>query len=156
MKDKVKLIIAGEGECKDQLQKMVVELGLNSNVSFVGNVNKEEAIKLLAKANVFVHHSVTARNGDQEGIPNAIIEAMAMKLPVLSTFHAGIPELVKNGVNGLLCEERDVQTYARQIEEIISLPKSDANREVVEENYNMEKHNKQLEALYEAKIKSIK
>ena len=59
---------------------------------------------------MFVHHSITPQNGDEEGIPTSIMEAMLMKLPILTTYHAGIPELVKHGENGLLCKEKDVNT----------------------------------------------
>lgn len=155
MKEKVRIIFAGEGERKEQLLKLTEYLGLSNNVSFVGPVNSQDATRLLKSANVFMHHSVTASNGDREGIPNAIMEAMAMKLPVLSTFHAGIPELVKNGVNGLLCNERDVQTYARQIEEIIHWPLLSINRELIEKKYNMVKHNLELENIYLSRIKQL-
>lgn len=157
LKKNVKIIFSGDKPDHriEELQKVARDLGIDKNISFIGNVSISEAVTLLSNAHVFVHHSVTAKNGEQEGIPTAIMEAMAMKLPVLSTFHAGIPELVKNGVNGFLCEERDVQTYARQIEEIIHWPKLAINRAVVEEDYNIEKHNRQLENLYAAKIKLI-
>lgn len=154
MKQRIKIIFAGAGVAEMKLRKLTEYLELNTNVSFVGSVASQEAVALLKRADVFVHHSVTASNGDREGIPNAIMEAMAMKLPVLSTFHAGIPELVKNGVNGLLCNERDVNTFSKQIAEIIAWPKLDINRVVVEESYNMEKHNLQLENIYRSKLKA--
>ena len=67
---------------------------------------------LLERADAFVHHSLTADDGDQEGIPNAIIEAMATGLVPVSTMHAGIPELIENQVSGFLAPERDVPGYA--------------------------------------------
>ena len=87
-------------------------------------------------------------NGDEEGIPNAIMEAMAMKLPILSTFHAGIPELVEHGVNGLLCEEKDIDSLATQMLEIQSWGKLDKNRQKIIDEFNYESHNKKLLEFY--------
>ena len=62
---------------------MVSELELSENVRFLGKMNQNQIIEELKMSNVFVHHSITPTNGDQEGIPNSIIEAMAMELPIL-------------------------------------------------------------------------
>ena len=148
-KERVKIIFTGDGPGRSFLEKYAFDLGLENNVEFIGTVNYTKAIELLNNANIFVHHSITAENGDEEGIPNAIIEAMAMELPVLSTFHAGIPELVVNGVNGLLCKEKDVKTFSEQIKEIINWNRLPENRSVVDQSYNMVKHNQHLKKIYE-------
>src|ERR1051326_5304908 len=148
MEKRVKVIFTGEGPRKDALRKLVNDEGLENIVHFAGNVDQQGAISLLRQADFFIHHSVTAKNGDEEGIPNAIIEAMSMEQPVLSTFHAGIPELVKHRVNGLLCKERDIEKYASHLQEILSWKPLPANRDVVKEQYNMDKHNRQLENIF--------
>jgi glycosyltransferase involved in cell wall biosynthesis len=80
------------------------------------------------------------------------MEAMAMELPILSTRHAGIPELVEHGVNGLLCEERDLETYSRQMEEIATWSSKPENRLRIEKEYNKTTHNTLLESLYRQAI----
>lgn len=153
-KSKVKVIFTGDGVRREQLEKYSIELGISNNVQFVGNVNHDQLVEVLRNSDIFVHHSITAQNGDEEGIPTAIMEAMAMELPILSSFHAGIPELVKNGVNGLLCEEKDVETFALQIREIIGWSRLSKNRTVIETDFNMIKHNQQLEGFYLGAIKN--
>lgn len=138
----------GEGPRKEELIKLSEELNMQDHIQFLGNCDAKEVYQLLLSADYFVHHSVTDAQGDEEGIPNAIIEAMAMELPVLSTYHAGIPELVEHGVNGLLCDERDINTFAQQIKEITRWSFKPENRLVVDTSYNMAKHNKQLEEIY--------
>lgn len=75
-----------------------------------------------------------------------------MELPILSTYHAGIPELVQHGVNGLLCAEKDVDTFAKQIIEMLSWSFLPANRKVIEEQYSLDLHMKQLEEIYRIEI----
>ena len=152
-KSMVKVIFTGVGNRKDELLNLVKELGLQKNIDFVGNVSPEETVNLMNKADYYVHHSIEAKDGDKEGIPTSIMEAMAMNLPILSTNHAGIPELVEHEVNGLLCNEKDVEILAVQIKEILSWGKLNINRDKVEKLYNCKIHNLQLEKLYDEKSK---
>lgn len=147
-KKNFKLILTGDGERKKILQELVTQLGLNDYIEFTGFVTPDDAIKLMNQANVFVHHSITASNGDQEGIPTAIMEAMAMKLPILSTKHSGIPELVKDKINGFLVEEKDVVTYSEKMKEILSWKRLDINRDIIEDEFELVKHNQSLELFY--------
>jgi colanic acid/amylovoran biosynthesis glycosyltransferase len=75
----------------------------------VGAQKQHRVIEILESSHIFMLPSVTAANGDQEGLPVALMEAMAMGLPVLSTLHSGIPELVEDGLSGLLVPEKDVK-----------------------------------------------
>jgi len=145
---KYKLILTGDGERKAQLIHLTKKLGIENYIKFVGFVSPQEAKVLLQNADVFVHHSITPEDGDEEGIPNALIEAMAMELPVLSTYHAGIAELVNDGINGYLVEEKDVKAYASRMGDIVSWKKLKSNREVVAEEFEIEKHIAKLEAFY--------
>jgi len=145
---KYKLVLTGDGERKVQLAYLVKELGIENYIEFVGFVSHEKAKVLLQNADVFVHHSITPENGNEEGIPNALIEAMAMELPVLSTYHAGISELVNDGINGYLVEEKDIESYASRMADIISWKKLKLNREVVAEEFEIGQHIAKLEAFY--------
>lgn len=152
---KIKLILAGEGLLRKYIQSLVEDLGVSEYVEFPGLVNRQQAKELMNIADAFVHHSVTSASvGDMEGIPNAIMEAMAMELPILSTFHSGIPELVEDKVNGFLVDERDIDTYADKMEEIISWRYLPVNREKVAKLFEKTTHAKQLVDFYEEAINS--
>lgn len=100
-----KLVFAGAGELLEPCRQLVSELGIEKNVDFVGGISKETQKKLLSESSIFVQHSVTAKNGDKEGTPVAILEASAAGLPVVSTYHAGIPDTVIHEKTGFLVEE---------------------------------------------------
>lgn len=144
----IELIITGDGAKKEQLIKLANELNVADYVNFVGNVSHQEAKRMMENADVFVHHSITAENGDQEGIPNAIMEAMAMELPVISTYHSGIPELVEDGVNGYLVNEKDIDTYAQRMHDILNWNYKPENRQRVIDKFEYIKHNEHLESFY--------
>lgn len=143
---------AGDGKRQSVLKELVLELGLQDDIEFIGNKNTIEVIDLLLSSHYFVHHSITDESGDEEGIPTSVMEAMSMELPILSTYHAGIPELVHHSVNGLLCKEKDIDTFATQIIEMLSWTYLPANRKVIEDEYNLEQHMKQLEEIYRIEI----
>jgi colanic acid/amylovoran biosynthesis glycosyltransferase len=154
---KLKLILAGGGPLIDHVKNLVEQLGLMEFVEFTGWVNHDQAIDLLNRADVFVQHSVTV-NGITEGIPNSLMEAMAMQLPVISTKHAGIPELVEDGVHGFLVAEKDIETYSEKMIEIMSWPsRLERNRTKIEAEFEFLLHMKKLINYYqEILIKSAK
>ena len=103
----------------------------------------------MQSADVFVQHSVVPRfgpsAGDSEGTPVAIMEASACGLPVVSTRHGGIPEVVTHGTQGLLVDEYDVAGMARSIAELFASPEKrkamgEAGRARIEEAYSMERY----------------
>lgn len=104
----VRLTVIGDGELRGELEHLGAELGLGAALRLTGRLPQSEVIAALDRAHVLVAPSRTAPSGDQEGIPNVLKEAMALGLPVLSTRHSGIPELVEDGVSGLLADEGDV------------------------------------------------
>ena len=87
-------------------------MNLNENVIFTGPKQHIEIIEYLKHARAFVQHSRRAKNGDSEGLPNTILEASSTGLPVISTYHAGIPEAVIHGKTGFLVEEGDYKKMA--------------------------------------------
>ncbi|HEY2574432.1 MAG TPA: glycosyltransferase [Verrucomicrobiaceae bacterium] len=99
--------IAGEGPLRDELEKLRDELGLREAVEFCGFLKGPELCNLFQQSHVFLHPSRMTEDQNQEGVPNAMLEAMATGLPVLATRHGGIPEAVRHGVSGLLVDEKD-------------------------------------------------
>lgn len=145
----VQLIFAGDGLTKDYIMDLVKSLHLEKFIHFEGLVTHFRAKELMQKANYFIHHSVTSASvGDMEGIPNALMEAMAMELPVVSTYHSGIPELVEDGVNGYLVPERDIDQYAEKLQQILQWDYASKNREKVIELFEKEKHCQLLQQIY--------
>jgi colanic acid/amylovoran biosynthesis glycosyltransferase len=100
-----KLTIAGEGPLAGPLETLSGELGIASRVSFPGFVSQAKLRNLLYQSHLFLHPSVTGPDGNREGVPNAMLEAMATGLPVAATHHGGIPEAVQPGETGLLVPE---------------------------------------------------
>lgn len=151
----VRLILAGDGPLRPGIEAQCRELGIGEQVTFTGRVTPEEARRLMEQAHAFVHHSVTGKDGDREGIPNAIMEAMAMELPVLSTLHSGIPELVEHGVHGFLVEERAVEPYARYMQEVLSWGQKPENREKVKSGFEKKSHARQLIGYYREAVQAM-
>jgi colanic acid/amylovoran biosynthesis glycosyltransferase len=107
----------------------------------------------MKKTHIYILASVTAQDGNQEGIPVSLMEAMATGLPVISTRHSGIPELVQDGISGFLVPERNVDSLVSKCEYLITHPEQRvemgrAGREFVEENFNIRKLNRRLLELY--------
>jgi colanic acid/amylovoran biosynthesis glycosyltransferase len=101
------LTIAGEGPLLDQLQMLTCQLKIDKRVTFSGLLSQNKLRELFYASHIFLHPSETGRDGNQEGVPNSMLEAMASGLPVFATNHGGIPEAIENGVSGVLVAERD-------------------------------------------------
>lgn len=146
--------IVGDGPLRGALESLTRELGLGDQVRFLGAQGQESLPAILAAAQVMLVPSVTASSGDQEGIPNVIKEGMALGLLVVSTRHAGIPEIVTHDLTGYLADEHDPAGLARCISTLLDSPTrwrtiQDAARLRVEREYEIEKLNDTLVDLYE-------
>ncbi len=107
-----RLILAGDGPLAGELQVLVAELDLGGRVRLAGWCSQEELFRLYGEAHIFLHPSETTASGDQEGVPNSLLEAMASGLPVIGTRHGGIPEAVTDRVDGFLVPERSPESLA--------------------------------------------
>lgn len=116
------LHMVGDGPLFSAAQDLVVQLALIDRITFHGSQPHEAVRALLGRVSFFVQHSVTAPNGDTEGLPVAILEAMASGLPVVSTRHSGIPEVVSEGETGFLVDERDVGAMGQSILRLLENP----------------------------------
>jgi glycosyltransferase involved in cell wall biosynthesis len=112
--------IIGEGPEKEKLNSLIEKYKLKNHIKLLGALQHEEVIIKLCKATVFVLPCVLAKNFDRDGIPNVILEAMAIKLPVVSTNFSGIPEVIKNMYNGLLVKSRNEIDLAKGIKIILN------------------------------------
>jgi len=144
--------IIGTGGDEKRLKELVNQLGLSNNVFFLGNKSQEEVASYLHQADIFVLPSVIAKDGNKEGIPNALKEAMATGLPVISTYHSGIPELVTDNISGFLVPEKDVTALADRIEHLIKhqtiwSTMGAAGRKCIEEKFSKEVVIDELERL---------
>jgi colanic acid/amylovoran biosynthesis glycosyltransferase len=113
------LEIAGEGPMLPELKKLAAELGLSDSVRFRGFLSQEALYDLFYQSHIFLHPSETGADGNQEGVPNSMLEAMATGLPVFATEHGGIPEAIENGVSGVLVPEGDFEKLATRLLKVV-------------------------------------
>jgi glycosyltransferase involved in cell wall biosynthesis len=144
--------IVGYGEEQPRLQAQIDDLGLSAQITLVGKLAREQVIDRYARAAVYVQPSRIAADGDRDGIPNVLLEAMAMGLPVVATRVSGIPELVSHEINGLLVEPDDPAALADAITRLIARPALCADlgcraRATVTESFDNDRNLRQLMAL---------
>ena len=148
----VTLDLIGEGPLGREIEALRERLGLVECVRLLGPKSQVEVAAALRDSDILVSPSVTAADGDQEGIPVVLMEAMAAGLPVVSTRHSGIPELVADGRSGYLVAEHDVQGLADKLAVLIADPEQrramgQTGAEIVAAEFNIETLNAQLEGI---------
>ena len=140
-----KLIFCGAGSLLDTCVNLAKLWGIADSIQFLGRVSTDTILELLKNASIYVQHSITASNGDSEGTPVAILEAMAAGLPVISTYHSGITQVVEDGVSGFLIDEHDVRKMAEKMIYLTNNPKKlktmgENGRRIVKEKYHPSEH----------------
>lgn len=140
---KFRSVIAGEGPLRAELEKKARALGLSGVVEMPGVIPLGEVWKLYRRSDLFVLPCVVTGTGDRDGIPNVLIEAMSVRLPVVTTGVSGIPELVEHEVTGLAARERDVESLFKEIVRLLEDPDlaaklAEAGRRRVEETFDIE------------------
>lgn len=151
--------IIGDGELKEEFEQLIKSLEIENIVKLLGWKNEQEIIEILDKSHIFVAPSVTAKDGNQDAPINVLKEAMAMGLPVISTDHGGIPELVEDGVSGFLVPERNVEALAEKLNYLIQHPQQwyemgKAGRAYVEKYYDLDILNDKLIEIYQEVLNS--
>lgn len=146
--------LVGDGPLRSEIETLIKSAGLGKRIKLFGWQKQGDVKKIMQESDILIAPSVTSENGDQEGIPVTIMEAMAVGLPVVSTKHSGIPELVKEQKSGILVAERNVQELRKAMEFLIKNPKErmemgKMGRRIVEEEFNIKKLNKNLLKLYQ-------
>lgn len=114
--------IVGDGPLRAQLQQLVADRGLTDIVTFHGSLDNARLRELMLEQHCLLVPSVTAADGDMEGLPVVIMEAMALGVPVIASRHSGIPELVLDGATGWTVPERDSAALAGALRAWASTP----------------------------------
>ena len=132
----------GEGEDRPQIEAQIARLGLGEHVQLLGQQPRNRLTEILAQADVMVLPSVVTASGKKEGIPVALMEALATELPVVATAISGIPELIEDGKTGLLAPERDSHALASALQRLYHEPElgkqfAAAGREKVLREFNL-------------------
>jgi colanic acid/amylovoran biosynthesis glycosyltransferase len=147
------LTIAGEGPLLRELEMLAHELKIAQHVSFTGFLSQERLREIYYRSHIFLHPSQVGRDGNQEGIPNSMLEAMAAGLPVFATEHGGIPEAIEHGVSGVLVPERDefalVETLLDAVQDLGFLSRiAQSGAEAVRRNFDLSTQAQRLEEIY--------
>jgi len=109
------LVIVGDGPLLSDVKLLIEQLGIQQHITLIPSLSHSQIPSLLQKADIYTQHSVTAKNGDEEGMGISFAEASMMALPVVATFHNGIPEVILHEKTGLLVAEKDVRGMADSI-----------------------------------------
>lgn len=144
--------IIGSGPERKRLEKKIHQLGLEDCVVLLGPKSNDQLIQFYSKASVFFMPCAKTKNGDMDGIPVAMMEAMACEVPVVSTRLSGIPELVQHNVNGLLVDKQDPGALADVIKSLFNNPDKirqfgRAARQQIVQNFNIKETAAQLRQL---------
>ena len=150
---RLELDIVGDGEERPEVEARIVRAGLEGRIRLHGTLPPERVLELLDLADLFVLNSRTPEEGDTEGLPVSILEAMAASLPVVATRHGGIPEAVVDRTTGLLVPERDGAALAGALDLLAHNPGFRAalgasGRARVAEHYDLDRCTERLRELY--------
>lgn len=147
------LTIAGEGPLLPNLRELIRKLKIDNRVALPGFVSQERLREIFYASHIFLHPSETGPDGNQEGVPNSMLEAMACGLPVFATQHGGIPEAIEQGVSGMLVPEHDIDALTQALldaaqdrQGLARLARNGA--EAVREKFDLTKQVQRLEDRY--------
>jgi len=150
-KKRVLLHLVGDGPDRAVLERYAAEHGLENHVVFHGFTPQDKLDSLYRKADIFALPSFA------EGVPGVLMEAMAMEIPCVATWITGIPELIRNGIDGLLVAPSDVQSFADAIERLIDDPElrirlGTAGRKRVLDKFDLRKNSAILADVIQGRI----
>lgn len=112
-----RLHILNTGRCRKKVFSEIRKMNLNDNIVYHPQYvyGSAEHHEMLESADIFIQPSITDKQGNKEGIPGTMVEAMASGLPIIATRHAGIPEIIENEESGMLINENDIEAFASNI-----------------------------------------
>ena len=137
-----KLVMIGDGELLQNSKNLASQLNMNHAIEFKGAMTQLQIAHIFSKSNVFVQHSITTTQNDSEGTPLTILEAMCAGLPVVSTKHAGIMDVVKDNESGFLVNEGDIKAMAERMiyfieNKEIAMLLGENGSEIINSTYNL-------------------
>lgn len=149
----LELHVAGDGEELEECHKLVKKCSLDVNVKFYGSVSHGRIKDLMNDADIFVLNSRISSDGDMEGTPNGILEAMLMGKAVVSTRHAGIPDVIEHGKNGLLADEKSNNQLRDNLDKLINNANlrstlGEAARETILKSYTVDVMKHKLKTVF--------
>jgi colanic acid/amylovoran biosynthesis glycosyltransferase len=148
----IEYAIVGDGPLRQELTDLIQQLGVAEKVKLLGWRDATAILHILNGTHIMLLHSIVSKRGDMEGIPVSLMEAMAMGIPVISTRHSGIVELVEEGRSGFLVAEKDIDDMADKISHMITRPgkwaeMGAAGRIFIEANFNIKTLNRRFSEL---------
>lgn len=152
------LLLAGNGVLYQACKNLIKLYNLENNITLLGIITPETYRKYLSESLAFVQHSIRDDNGDMEGTPLAILEASAAGLPVISTYHAGIPDVIAHENTGLLCQEHDVEAMAKNMIRLLddvdyAKQLGAAGKKNIQNNFSLKRHIETLQQTIEVAVK---
>ncbi len=154
-----RLTMIGDGPLLTSCKALARSLRMD-RVLFTGAIDHHQVIEHFENTSVFIQHSVTDENGNKEGTPVSVMEASAAGLPVVSTFHAGIPDVILDGETGLLVDEFDIDDMSQKIEFLLENPieaasMGESGRQWIAEQLGPEKYKDKFNSIIKnAKVKT--
>ena len=151
-------VIIGGGAQETMLEQLIEHYDLDGQVELKGALFQEELKDYLDRADIFVLPCITTADGDIDGVPVSLMEAMAMQIPVISTDVSGIPELIQDNEEGLLVPEKNTEALADAIQKLLDDKAfreklgQNARRKIIEE-FDIDKNARQLASLFERYIR---
>jgi colanic acid/amylovoran biosynthesis glycosyltransferase len=147
------LTIAGDGPLLPRLKDLTRELKIEQRVVFAGFASQVRLREIFYESHIFLHPSETGRDGNQEGVPNSMLEAMATGLAVFATNHGGIPEAIENGITGITVPERDHEGLAHALlrtgqDRAVLTRMATAGAKVVAQKFEQRSQVRRLEEIY--------
>jgi glycosyltransferase involved in cell wall biosynthesis len=146
-------LIFGDGPLRNDLDRLITELDLRDRVTLAGACTQQELRQWLPKATLFALTPIVTEDGDRDGVPTVLVEAMACGVPVISTTVAGITELVTHDYNGLLAPPHDVGAIAAQLSTLLTngdkrQQLAQVARETVAQHFDLRSGARQLQTLF--------
>ncbi|MEA5600341.1 glycosyltransferase family 4 protein [Nostoc sp. UHCC 0252] len=147
--------IVGTGSLEPVLQQKIQDLGLQSTVEIVGPRPQNDVFKLVQQAAVFAAPYIIGQDGNRDGLPTVLLEAMALGTPCISTDVTGIPELVRDRQTGLIVPQHDAEQLAIALQQLLSNPAlrvklSKQARQLIESEFDIHRNSAELRAIFDA------
>ena len=150
---KFRAVLYGDGEKRAQLEALVRQLELHDIVEMPGSILQDELVEVYRQADMFAIACQILENGDRDGLPNVLVEAAAMEVPIVSTDVSGVPELIDDGINGFLVPSRDPQALAERMAKLLLDPQlrrefAQAGRERVLRDFDLQNNTHRILGLF--------